>query len=147
MNFGKPACSSERRDWLAHPTGMIFGWVVPIVAVAVAFAVPIQGVEESFVTVPALLWMGIACAANARRCGRLHCYVTAPLLFMAAIVIAVAETGLVRMRSDLVDTFLLTVGVLILLSCLAELKWGRYSQHGKAAGADTGSERGGSIRQ
>ncbi|HVA55648.1 MAG TPA: hypothetical protein VNI53_07645 [Gammaproteobacteria bacterium] len=29
--------------------------------------------------------MGAACLANARRCGRLHCFYTAPLFFLAAL--------------------------------------------------------------
>jgi hypothetical protein len=36
----------------------------------------------------ALLWMGGACIANARRCGRTHCRFTGPFyLLMAALVL------------------------------------------------------------
>ena len=37
----------------------------------------------------ALVWMGGACLANARRCGRTHCRFTGPFyLLMAAVVVA-----------------------------------------------------------
>ena len=36
-----------------------------------------------------LVWMGAACLANARRCGRTHCHLTGPFfLVMAAAVLA-----------------------------------------------------------
>lgn len=39
-----------------------------------------------------LLWMGVACFANARRCGRTHCLVTGPFfILMAAGVVAYAS--------------------------------------------------------
>jgi len=39
----------------------------------------------------ALLWMGAACIANARRCGRTHCRFTGPFyLLMAALVFGYA---------------------------------------------------------
>lgn len=39
----------------------------------------------------ALIWMGGACIANARRCGRTHCRFTGPFyLLMAALVVAYA---------------------------------------------------------
>ncbi len=45
----------------------------------------------------ALLWMGGACIANARRCGRTHCRFTGPFyLLMAAVVVAYA-TGMLPM--------------------------------------------------
>ena len=38
----------------------------------------------------ALAWMGAACLANARRCGRMHCFFTGPFfLAMAALALAV----------------------------------------------------------
>jgi hypothetical protein len=39
----------------------------------------------------ALIWMGSACIANARRCARTHCRFTGPFyLLMAALVVAYA---------------------------------------------------------
>jgi ABC-type uncharacterized transport system permease subunit len=43
----------------------------------------------------ALVWMGGACIANARRCGRTHCRFTGPFyLLMAALVLAYAAGAL-----------------------------------------------------
>jgi len=37
----------------------------------------------------AFLIMGLACIANARRCGRVHCYFTGPLFLLSAVLSAV----------------------------------------------------------
>jgi len=44
--------------------------------------------------IPALVWpvaflvMGLACVANARSCGRVHCFFTGPLFLLAALLSA-----------------------------------------------------------
>ncbi|MGH8532936.1 MAG: hypothetical protein ACREV1_09495 [Gammaproteobacteria bacterium] len=49
---------------------------------------------RAWIGVPSLLWMGAACTANARRCGRTHCYFTAPLFFVMACVALLDGLGL-----------------------------------------------------
>ena len=73
--------------------------------------------------IPALLVMGVGCAVNARRCGRVHCYVTGPMFLLAAVYVALAEFGLVPMHPGI---FLLAVLGTAALACLAELPLGRY---------------------
>jgi hypothetical protein len=36
----------------------------------------------------ALVWKGVACLANAARCGRTHCYFTGPYFLVLAVVTA-----------------------------------------------------------
>jgi hypothetical protein len=63
------------RDLASSRTGLVI-WGVPALLVLVGVALP--GLR-------ALLWSvgffaaGAACVANARRCGRTHCYITGPL--------------------------------------------------------------------
>jgi hypothetical protein len=42
---------------------------------------------------PAFLVAGVACVANARRCGRLHCYFTGPLYLVAAVATLLVGVG------------------------------------------------------
>lgn len=76
------------------PPGEISGraamltWGVPILAIV---AGSIWTGLFLWLATPAFAVMGGACAVNATRCGRLHCYVTGPLLLgMAGFLIAVA---------------------------------------------------------
>jgi hypothetical protein len=41
----------------------------------------------------ALIWMGVACIANAARCGRTHCYLTGPFFLAMAEVTVAHGTG------------------------------------------------------
>src|SRR5216684_1605624 len=52
-------------------------WIVPAIILAVT---AIHGGPYLVVVWPVLLtFMGAACLLNAKRCGRLHCFVTGPL--------------------------------------------------------------------
>jgi hypothetical protein len=68
-------------------------WRVPLVALILGGFV--EGVTRMFLWAPALLVAGTACVVNARRCGRLHCYVTGPLYLVAAVASVLAGTQLV----------------------------------------------------
>lgn len=68
--------------------GALFGWGVPILAIAIG-----SFVHELvlWLWIPAFAVMGVTCLANVRRCGRVHCYATGPLfLAMSAFLVAVA---------------------------------------------------------
>lgn len=41
----------------------------------------------------ALLWMGGACLANARRCGRTHCRLTGPFFVLTAVSVVAYASG------------------------------------------------------
>lgn len=72
---------------------------------------------------PALLIAGVACLANAVRCGRVHCYLTGPIFLLAAAYSVLAGLGLVPMRPGV---FLDAVLVMVVLAHLVELPLGRY---------------------
>jgi len=52
----------------------------------------------------ALTWMGAACIANARRCGRTRCRFTGSYLLMAALVVAYAAGTLPIGAATIVGT-------------------------------------------
>jgi hypothetical protein len=41
-----------------------------------------------------LIWMGGACVANSRRCGRTHCRYTGPFFLAMAVIVVAHATGL-----------------------------------------------------
>lgn len=83
--------------------------------------------------VQALVWaaslavMGSACALNAWRCGRLHCYFTAPFLFIMAVAALLLGFGVFGHRSAAWNTLgiVLVVGAVVLTS-LPERVFGKY---------------------
>lgn len=75
-------CEAETRDW-ARGTRLLLIWYVPIVTLVTSSWI---GGRYLVTLWPALLtWMGVACLLNARRCHRLHCYLTGPYFLLLAL--------------------------------------------------------------
>jgi MFS family permease len=73
---------TRRRDLSCGATGLLI-WLLPIAILAVTAG--LGGGAFRAVTWPVLLTlMGAACLLNARRCGRLHCFITGPFFLLLA---------------------------------------------------------------
>ncbi len=68
--------------------------------------------------------MGIACLANARRCGRVHCWFTGPWFLLAALVTLLRYTGLVEIPWPTILNA--GLGGSLLLYFVSEKVWGKY---------------------
>ncbi len=95
-------------------------WYLPAVLVLTGLAWQ-QG--RIWLCFPAFTVMGIACLANAARCGRLHCYVTGPLFLVVALYVLLAAFQFVPMYASL--TFLIALGITS-LTFIAERSFGTY---------------------
>ncbi|MGH8513841.1 MAG: hypothetical protein ACREV8_07845 [Gammaproteobacteria bacterium] len=80
------SCAHEPADWAARRRSALLAWGLPSFALFAAFF--LEPSLRTWIWCVALLWLGAACLANAWRCGRTHCYFTAPFfLFMACITL------------------------------------------------------------
>jgi hypothetical protein len=80
-----------------------------------------------FVWTVALAWMGTGCALNAIRCHRLHCYISAPVLFFGAVAAPALAFGLTPF-SPHAASYVINVSLLLMvLSLLVEPIWGKYT--------------------
>lgn len=71
-------------DWIADRKLFFIAWGMPIAALIIA--ITLIHPAKTLVWIVALVWMGTSCLANARRCGRRHCFYTGPyFLALAAI--------------------------------------------------------------
>ena len=78
----------------------------------------------------ALSVMGIACIANAARCGRVHCFLTGPFFMGMAVVTLLYGVGIVPLGANGWNVIGLTILVgAIALGCLPELFLGRYRRN------------------
>ena len=114
------------RDWLAKPSSSLIAWWIPRSALLVGlFAqLPIRAIIWS----AALVWMGIACIANSRRCGRTHCRYTGP--YYLAMIAPVLVLGFGFTSSGIYSWIVL--GVIIvggskLIWWATERAWGKFS--------------------
>ena len=78
------AMSSTHRDWVSDSRGFALAWGLPIAALIAA--IWIAHPAKTVIWTASLVWMGAACLANARRCGRTHCFYTGPFFLVMAVV-------------------------------------------------------------
>jgi hypothetical protein len=119
--------TSSTVDWARRPISIAIWWVMPVVVGNVADHLPLSQGLTALVWAAALVWMGLGCLLNARRCHRRHCYVSGPVLLSGAVVVALLGWGVVTLGPNGLSLTLWTTFGLVLLSFLPELIWGKYA--------------------
>jgi hypothetical protein len=94
-------------DWAASRLALALVWGVPTGGDAAGFGLGAGAPSRlrAVVWIAMLVWMGLACLANARRCGRTHCYYTGPFFLCMGGLVAADATAAAR-QSAVVDTWL-----------------------------------------
>jgi hypothetical protein len=117
---------ASMRDWLRSPHASLFAWWLPHVAIVAGLLAPVP-VRAAVWTV-ALIWMGLACILNARRCGRTHCRYTGPYFFamIVPVLLLAAGIGSVGFLGWLILAVLILAGSKIIWWA-TEHAWGRFS--------------------
>lgn len=116
-----PAQNCETSD-LAHGWSAVLLWGVPVIALVVGSYFPRVRLA---LWIPAFLVMGVACLVNARRCGRVHCFVTGPVSLLAIGYVVLAQFHTLPMNAGY---FLDSVLAISVLAYLIEIPLGRYRQ-------------------
>jgi len=88
-------CPSEQNDWTRQRRTRALAWHIPEVALVIAIF--LDPVSRTVVWAVSLLWMGVACVLNARRCGRRHCYLTGPFFMLMGTAVALHGTGILSL--------------------------------------------------
>ncbi len=113
------ARSCSEHDLLRRRSA-VWLWCLPTAGL---FASAAMGDARWWIWCPALIVMGAACLANAARCGRRHCYLTGPVLLVAALLSALRGTHVLAVDWDWI------IGVILIgwaAGCLLEWSAGPY---------------------
>lgn len=121
------ASECVERDLSARTGSFLAIWLAPIVlaglvtafAPSPAWAVPIAWTA-------AFSWMAGACLLNARRCGRLHCYFSGPILLAGALAALALAIGIVDLGARGLTIIIAVTLALAGLTYGLERVWGRY---------------------
>lgn len=116
---------NESRDWVRTPRAFILWWGLPFLLGVSSNFLALPLAQAAFLWAGAFAWMGTGCVLNALRCARLHCFISAPVLWLGAIAAALVGLGIVSAPHALEDVVNATV-ILVVMSWLPEWFRGRY---------------------
>lgn len=122
----EPCATSRSGDFLARPLSSLFWWGIPLLAGVLTNFLPIAPITRTLVWIAAMAWMGVGCTLNARRCHRLHCYISAPVLFVGAMGAAAVALGFTPWGPS-TASYVINVSLALALSTIVvESIWGKY---------------------
>ena len=109
---------------------MAWGLPTALLIVGIFMPAPIR----TAVWAGSLVWMGVACVANAARCGRTHCYLTGPFFLAMAAVTVAHGTGMISLGSQgwLWIGAAIAVGTVVLW-IVSERLFGKFLTHNRSA--------------
>ncbi len=119
----------QHRDQLRKPLPFLVAWGLPI-----AMILSVNLLQKALPAKPVLLviagayaWMGVGCVINALRCGRLHCYLSGPILLIGALLILL--TGFTVLDPGPVTVMHINYAtiILVILTFPLEWIWGAYA--------------------
>jgi hypothetical protein len=95
-----PASCARRdwADWSRNRRSYVLAWGLPSALLVIGIFPPAP--IRTAVWAGSLIWMGVACIANAARCGRTHCYLTGPFFLAMAAVSVAHGTGVISVGSQ-----------------------------------------------
>ncbi len=73
----------ESKDWVSDSRTYALAWGLP--GVILIIGIFLDPSIRTIMWTGALVWKGVACLANATRCGRTHCYFTGPYFLLLAV--------------------------------------------------------------
>ena len=118
--------AAPQEDWLRKPISALIVWCVPIALGVLASRLFSSSRLVAVVWVIGFVWMGIGCYLNARRCHRLHCYISAPIFLLGAVVLGLEGVGLLTFGVHAIGNTISVTLTLVVFSFVPEAIWGRY---------------------
>jgi hypothetical protein len=87
----------SRKDWASRPGTMILWWGLPIAIGASTVPMHLSFQAKAAICAISFVWMGTGCLLNARRCHRVHCYISGPVLLLGATFAGLVASGIVNL--------------------------------------------------
>ncbi len=120
------AAKEIAKDWARRPGMGFVWWGIPLGAGVAANQIGSSPRAIALVWMVSFVWMAIGCILNARRCHRLHCYISGPAFLLGAASLALFAAGIALLGPHSLNNI---VGITLtgaLLSFVPEMIWRRY---------------------
>ncbi|MBI1331219.1 MAG: hypothetical protein GC166_15085 [Alphaproteobacteria bacterium] len=119
--------TETQNDLVRRPVSALIWWGLPI---AIGASVDLFGLSlraHAAICAVLFVWMATGCLLNARRCHRVHCYISGPVFLLGAALAALLAVGLIDLSSREFSNAVGAVLILALLSFIPEIVWRRYA--------------------
>jgi hypothetical protein len=113
-------------DWVRRPGMGFVWWCIPLGVGLAANYFALSPRATAPVWMVSFLWMGTGCILNARRCRRLHCYISGPALFLGAAALALFSSGVALSGPHSLNNIVGITLIVVLLSFVPEMIWRKY---------------------
>ncbi len=104
---------------------MLVWWCFPLAVGFVADSLPLPPRAAAPVWIVSFIWMGTGCLLNARRCHRLHCYISGPAFLLGAAALGLFAAGVPVLGSNSLNNIVGVTLCVVLLSFAPEI-WRKY---------------------
>ena len=116
----------RRNDWVDRPGMGFIWWCLPL-ALGVAASFFASPRATVLVWIVLFIWMGTGCILNARRCRRLHCYISGPAFFLGAAALTLFVAGVAFEGPHSLNNIVGITLAVVLLSFVPEKIWRKYA--------------------
>jgi hypothetical protein len=114
-------------DWVRRP-GMGFVWWCFPLSVGIAASYFASSLRvTAMIWMVSFVWMGTGCILNARRCHRLHCYISGPAFFLGAAALGLFAAGIALLGAHSLNNIVSVTLAVVLLSFVPEMIWRKYA--------------------
>jgi len=118
---------TEQKDLVRQPLSALLWWGLPITIGAFVGLFDLSLRVDAGICAVLFVWMATGCVLNARRCHRVHCYISGPVFLLGAVFAALLAVGLIDLSSREFNNAVGGVLLLALLSFVPEIVWRRYA--------------------
>ena len=116
-----------KSDLVQRPVSALLWWCLPLCVGFLANLIVLPPRATALVWVIAFTWMGTGCVVNARRCHRLHCYISGPAFLLGAATIGLLGLGALAWGPHALNNVVGITLVAALLSFVPEVIWRKYA--------------------
>ena len=89
----------DKTDWVSKPFLLMIIWGLPILFLFVSPVLESR-MLIGYIWGASLIWMGVACLLNARKCKRTHCFYTGPFFILMAVISTLYGSDIIPLNGD-----------------------------------------------
>jgi|SRR5882672_7234248 len=120
--------SETPNDWVHRPGPGFVWWCLPLVVGLAANFFTLSPRTTTTIWMVSFVWMGTGCILNARRCHRLHCYISGPAFLLGAAALGLFAAGITVLGPPHSPNNIVGVTLSVaLLSFVPEMIWRKYA--------------------